>query len=106
MLHFEGLRKKIIKNYFVIIIIVVALFEGLFMFYVQNYYYNSVRQTLESRVEYINGSYNTVSMESVSFEDKVNSIYEKQMNDKNTKYGISIIDKNRNMILDQYGFKN
>ena len=105
MLHFEGLRKKIIKNYFVIIIIVVALFEGLFMFYVQNYYYNSVRQTLESRVEYINGSYNTVSMESVSFEDKVNSIYEKQMNDKNTKYGISIIDKNRNMILDQYGFK-
>lgn len=105
MLHFEGLRKKIIKNYFVIIIIVVALFEGLFMSYVQNYYYNSVRQTLESRVEYINGSYNTVSMESVTFDDKVNSIYEKQMNDKNTKYGISIIDKNRNMILDQYGFK-
>ncbi|WP_300279371.1 HAMP domain-containing sensor histidine kinase [Peptacetobacter sp.] len=105
MLHFEGLRKKIIKNYFVIIIIVVALFEGLFMSYVQNYYYNSVRQTLESRVEYINGSYNTVSMESVSFEDKVNSIYEKQMNDKNTKYGISIIDNDKNMILDQYGFK-
>ena len=49
MLHFEGLRKKIIKNYFVIIIVVVTLFEGLFMFYVQNYYYNSVRQTLESK---------------------------------------------------------
>lgn len=105
VLHFEGLRKKIIKNYFVIIILVVALFEGLFLFYIRGYYYNSVIQYLDSKVEYVNGAYNAVSMDSVSFESKINSIYEKQITDKNSKYGISIIDKNRNMILDQYGFK-
>ena len=85
--------------------LVVALFEGLFIFYVQNYYYSSVTQYLESKVEYINSSYNTVSMDSVSFEEKVNSIYERQITEKNSKHGISIIDSNGNMILDQYGFK-
>ena len=47
MLHFEGLRKRVIKNYFIIIITTVTLFEGLFIFYVQNYYYDSVRQNFD-----------------------------------------------------------
>ena len=54
MLHFEGLRKRVIKNYFIIIITTVTLFEGLFIFYVQNYYYDSVRQNLKNQVEYTN----------------------------------------------------
>jgi hypothetical protein len=59
VIHFEGLRKKIIKNYFIIIITTVILFEGLFIFYAQNYYYDSVRQSLESQAEYTNSVYNT-----------------------------------------------
>ena len=51
MLHFEGLRKRVIKNYFIIIITTVTLFEGLFIFYVQNYYYDSVRQNLKNQVQ-------------------------------------------------------
>ena len=70
MLHFEGLRKKVIKNYFIIIIIMVTLFEGLFMFYIQNYYYDSVKQLLESEIKYAD-EYNAITMETTSFEKKV-----------------------------------
>ena len=48
MLHFEGLRKKVIKNYFIIIAVMVVLFEGLFIFYIKNYYYDYVKQSLQS----------------------------------------------------------
>lgn len=104
MLHFEGLRKKVIKNYFTIIIITVTLFEGLFMLYIQNYYYNSVRQLLKSQVDYTNNVYNTVTMETTSFENKINKIFEIQSVENNPRFGIQIIDKNRNIIIDQYSF--
>ncbi|WP_081712221.1 sensor histidine kinase [[Clostridium] dakarense] len=105
MLHFEGLRKKIIKNYFTIIIITVTLFEGLFIFYIQNYYYDYVRQNLKNVVENTNSNYNTVQMESSSFEKKVNNIIEKENLKYNSRYAVTIIDKNKNIILDRYGFK-
>lgn len=104
MLHFEGLRKKVIKNYFTIIIITVTLFEGLFMLYIQNYYYDSVRQLLKSQVDYTNNVYNTVTMETTSFENKINKIFEIQSVENNPRFGIQIIDKNRNIIIDQYSF--
>ncbi|HEK4863376.1 TPA: HAMP domain-containing histidine kinase, partial [Clostridioides difficile] len=105
MLHFEGLRKKVIKNYFIIIIIMVTLFEGLFMFYIQNYYYDSVKQLLESEIKYAD-EYNAITMETTSFEKKVKNIFDKQPLTKNSEFGISIIDKDKNIILDQYGFKS
>ncbi len=105
MLHFEGLRKKIIKNYFTIIIITVALFEGLFIFYIQNYYYDYVRQSLKGQVDYTNAVYNTVTQEGSSFEIKVKNIIDKENVGAKSKYAIQIIDKNKNIILDSYGFK-
>lgn len=105
MLHFEGLRKKIIKNYFTIIIITVTLFEGLFIFYIQNYYYDSVKQNLKNVAENTNTTYNTVSMENSSFEIKVKNIIDKEGLKSKSKYAVTIIDKNKNVILDSYGFK-
>jgi signal transduction histidine kinase len=105
LLHFEGLRKKIIKNYFTIIIITVALFEGLFIFYIQNYYYDYVRQSLKGQVDYTNAVYNTVTQEGSSFEIKVKNIIDKENVGAKSKYAIQIIDKNKNIILDSYGFK-
>ncbi len=105
MLHFEGLRKKIIKNYFTIIIITVALFEGLFIFYIQNYYYDYVRQSLKGQVDYTNAVYNTITQEGSSFEIKVKNIIDKENVGAKSKYAIQIIDKNKNIILDSYGFK-
>lgn len=105
MLHFEGLRKKIIKNYFTIIILTVILFEGLFIFYIQNYYYDSVSQALMKEIEYTNAIYNNVSMENTDFEKKINNIIEKEGVNKKFKFSIQIIDKNKTMIIDQYGFK-
>ncbi|MEF9990580.1 MAG: HAMP domain-containing sensor histidine kinase [Romboutsia sp.] len=106
MLHFEGLRKKVIKNYFTIIIITVTLFEGLFLFYIQNYYYDYARQLLKERVNNYQEVYQTISKESDSFEKKINDIYEKYTVTKNSKFSIQIIDKDKNIILDQYGFKS
>ena len=105
MLHFEGLRKKIIKNYFTIIIITVTLFEGLFIFYIRNYYYDSVIQSLNSQVIYTNRQYKSISHETSSFDTKVRSIIEESLSDSSVKFAVTIIDKNSNMIIDQYGFK-
>ena len=105
MLHLEGLRKRVIKYYFIMIIITVALFEGLFMFYLQNYYYNSAKQSLISQATYTMDIYDGVGMESTSFENKVHNIYEKGQVSNNTNFTVEFIDKNKNVILDKYGIK-
>ena len=105
MLHLEGLRKRVIKYYFIMIIITVALFEGLFMFYLQNYYYNSAKQSLISRAIYTMDIYDGVGMESTSFENKVHNIFEKGQVSNNTNFTVEFIDKNKNVILDKYGIK-
>ena len=105
MLHLEGLRKRVIKYYFIMIIITVALFEGLFMFYLQNYYYNSAKQSLISQATYTMDIYEGVGMESTSFENKVHNIFEKGQVSNNTNFTVEFIDKNKNVILDKYGIK-
>lgn len=105
MIHFEGLRKKIIKNYFIIIIITVTLFEGLFIFYARNYYYDSVTQTLMHQAKNtmnIYGSY----IGDRSFEQKINNIFDKKDINTNTEMAVEIIDKDKNIIIDQYGFRS
>lgn len=105
MLHFEGLRKRVIKNYFIIIMIIVALFEGLFIFYIKNYYYDYVKQSLKNQVEYTNLYYNpSINVETSSFEKKINNIIKNQDTGNNSKFAIQIIDKNKRVIIDQYGF--
>ncbi|MEG2983117.1 MAG: HAMP domain-containing sensor histidine kinase [Peptostreptococcaceae bacterium] len=105
MIHFEGLRKKIIKNYFIIIIITVTLFEGLFIFYAQNYYYDSVRQTLKHQASNTQNIYSGY-MGDRSFEQKINNILEKKDIDTNTQLAVEIINTDKNIIIDQYGFRS
>ena len=105
MLHLEGLRKRVIKYYFIMIIITVALFEGLLMFYLQNYYYNSAKQSLISQATYTMDIYDGIGMESTSFENKVYNIFEKGQINSNTNFTVEFIDKNNNVILDKYGIK-
>lgn len=106
MLHFDGLRKKIIKNYFTIIIITVTLFEGMFIAYIQNYYYDYVKQTLLYQVKNTNYRYNDeTAMEGTSFETKINNIIQREKLEDNNKFAITIIDKDKNVLLDRYGFR-
>lgn len=105
MLHLDGLRKRVIKYYFIMIIITVALFEGLFMFYLQNYYYNSAKQSLISQASYTMDIYDGVGMESTSFDDKISNIFEKENVNSNTNFSVEIIDKSKNVILDKYGIR-
>lgn len=105
MIHFEGLRKKIIKNYFIIIIITVTLFEGLFIFYAQNYYYDSIKTTLTNQARNTDSIYSGYMGDS-SFEQKVNNLYDKKDIDSYSKMALEIIDKDKNIIIDQYGFRS
>lgn len=105
MLHFEGLRRRIIKYYFTIIIITIALFEGLFIFYIQNYYYGSVKQSITNYAMYTKETYTNISNESSSFENKINNIIEIENMKTNSMFSVQIIDKNKNLLIDQYGIK-
>ncbi len=107
MLHFEGLRKRVIKNYFIIIIITVTLFEGLFIFYIQNYYYDSVRQSLKAQVDYTNSVYNTSinNIENTTFDEKISNILDKQRIGGSSKFATQVINKDKYIIIDQYGIK-
>jgi signal transduction histidine kinase len=104
VIHFEGLRKKIIKNYFIIIIITVTLFEGLFIFYARNYYYDSVKQTLIHQARNTDNVYSSY-MEDRSFEQKINNILDKKDANTNSEMAVEIIDRDKNLLIDQYGFR-
>ena len=105
MLHLEGLRKRVIKYFFIMIIITVALFESLFIFYLQNYYYNSAKQSLISQATYTMDIYDGIGMESTSFENKVYNIFEKGQVNSNINFTVEFIDKNSRVILDKYGIR-
>ena len=90
-----------------LIITTVTLFEGLFIFYVQNYYYDSVRQNLKNQVEYTNSVYNTSinNIENTTFDEKVSNILDKQRVVGSSKYATQVINKDKYIIIDQYGIK-
>ena len=75
------------------------------MFYLQNYYYNSAKQSLISQASYTMDIYDGVGMESTSFEDKISNIFEKENVNSNTNFSVEIIDKSKNVILDKYGIR-
>ncbi len=113
-LHLEGLRRRVVKYYFIMIIITVALFEVLFMFYMKEYYYSMAKSYLEQQVRYTQSSYDSTAMDSTSFQDKINNILEKESLSQGSSYkevnndfavAIEIINKNKEIILDQYGIK-
>ena len=113
-LHLEGLRRRVVKYYFIMIIITVALFEVLFMFYMKEYYYSMAKSYLEQQVRYTQSSYDSTAMDSTSFQDKINNILEKESLSQDSSYkevnndfavAIEIINKNKEIILDQYGIK-
>ena len=114
ILHLDGLRKRVVKYYFIMIIITVALFEVLFMFYMKEYYYSMAKSYLEQQVRYTQNSYDSSGMDSTSFQDKINNILEKEGLNQSSGYGessdnfsvaIEIINKNKEVMLDQYGIK-
>lgn len=105
-LHFGGLRTKVLKNFIIIILLVVLSFELIFILFASRYYYSSVKQALVSQVAYTNAVYNSNSMESIAFLDRAENIFENQGYSQNNKIAINIIDKNGNILIDQYGFKS
>lgn len=103
-LHFGGLRKKVVKNFIIVILLVVFAFEIRLAVFYSKYYYSSITQALNYQVTYTNAMYNSPSMQSLDFETRAQAIYEKQMSSPNSKYAVDIVDRNGRLIIDQYGF--
>ena len=104
VLHFGGLRKKVLKNFIIVILLVVLSFEVILTLFATTHYYMSVRQALMSQVAYTNAVYNSSSSDNMSFMDKAENIFENQGYSQNNKIAINIIDRKGNIIIDQYGF--
>lgn len=105
-LHFGGLRQKVLKNFIIIILSVVLSFEVLIIFFVSGYYYNSIRQSLMAQVSNTNTLYGSMSANNSSFIDRAESIMENRSNYGDKKIAVNIVDKNGNILIDQYGFKS
>ncbi|MGN1032495.1 MAG: sensor histidine kinase, partial [Intestinibacter sp.] len=99
ILHLEGLRKRVIKYYFIMIVITVALFEVLFVFYMKEYYHGMARTYLEQQVDNISVANFT------DFESAVNNILERENMNKDVNLGIQVINKDKEVLIDQYGIK-
>ena len=98
-LHLEGLRRRVVKYYFIMIAITVALFEVLFVFYMKEYYHGIARTYLEQQVD------NISAVNFTSFEDAINDILERENVNKDINLGIQIINKDKEVLVDQYGIK-
>ncbi len=105
VLHFGGLRKKVLKNFIIVILLVVLSFEIILTLFATRHYYASVRQALMSQVAYTNAVYNASSNDNMEFLNKAESIFDSQGYSQNNKIAINIIDRNGNILIDQYGFK-
>ncbi|MEG0249783.1 MAG: ATP-binding protein [Peptostreptococcus sp.] len=105
VLHFGGLRKKVLKNFIIVILLVVLSFEVILILFATRHYYTSVKQALMSQVAYTNAVYNSTASDKVSFLDKAEAVFENQGYSQNNKIAINVIDKDGNILIDQYGFK-
>ena len=81
------------------IAITVALFEVLFVFYMKEYYHGIARTYLQQPVD------NISAVNFTSFEDAINDILERENVNKDINLGIQIINKNKEVLVDQYGIK-
>lgn len=106
VLHFGGLRKKVLKNFIIVILLVVLSFEVILILFATRHYYTSVKQALMSQVAYTNAVYNSTSSDKVNFLDKAEAVFENQGYSQNNKIAINVIDKEGNILIEQYGFKS
>lgn len=57
MIKLTGIKKRLLKNYLTIILTVLFLVEGMFIFQIRDYYYNNIEQNLINRVTVVAGFY-------------------------------------------------
>ena len=105
VLHFGGLRKKVLKNFIIVILMVVLSFEIILISFVTRHYYTSVKQTLMSQIAYTNALYDSSNSDGLNFMDKAENVFGNKNFTQNNNVAINIIDKNSRIIIDQYGFK-
>ncbi|HEX9061010.1 MAG TPA: HAMP domain-containing sensor histidine kinase [Clostridia bacterium] len=93
-----GIKKRLFFNYFATILFVLLSSEGIFIFSIHNYYYNSVEQTLKEKVESTTTLFNKyLNKNYADFNSSIGQILEN--NPQSVGFEIEVIDKNGRMLL-------
>ncbi|WP_079490181.1 sensor histidine kinase [Maledivibacter halophilus] len=99
----KGIKKRLFKNYIVIILIILFLFEGMFIILIRNYYYNNIEQSLKNRASLIGGFYSKyINGGYYSFDRDVKEIVNNFSFEENAE--LQIIDVNGSIIYSSSGF--
>lgn len=99
----KGIKRKIILNYCIVIIVTVFVLEVVFLLYTRNYHYGSVKNYLYNKGESVNQIYNTY-MPNKTFDEKSRDIF-KNIILSDEKASVQIISKNGEILLDCNGLK-
>ncbi|WP_427339885.1 ATP-binding protein [Caloranaerobacter sp. DY30410] len=104
MMVLKGIKRRWVVNYILIILLVMIVLEGLFMFFVRRYYYDSIKQTLMNRAIVVAGFYNKYLNTSIfDFEKDIKDIIEEYT--FNDYAEIQAVDLNGNIIQNSSGFE-
>lgn len=100
----KGIKKRWVRNYILVIFIMIVLVEGLFLFLIRNYYYRSIEESLTNRVEVTAGFYNKyLSLTSYKLESSTKEFIDKFNFDDYAE--VQVLDRNGNIVLNSTGFK-
>ncbi|RKD21639.1 two-component sensor histidine kinase [Caminicella sporogenes] len=100
----KGIKRRWVINYILIILLVMIVLEGLFMFFVRKYYYDSVKQALMNRAVVVAGFYNKYLNTSIfNFEKDIKRIIEEYT--FNDYAEIQAVDLTGNIIQNSSGFE-
>lgn len=100
----KGIKKRWVRNYILVIFIMIVLIEGLFLFLIKNYYYKNIEENLTNRVEVVSGFYNKyLSLTSYNLESNTKQFIKKF--NFNDYAEVQVLDRNGNIVLNSTGFK-
>ncbi|MFM1653925.1 sensor histidine kinase [Brevibacillus sp. B_LB10_24] len=100
-MRMKGIKGKLVFNFSMIILTIVLILEGLFIFTVRQYYYGVATQALANRATTSTSFYNHY-VEDYRLKDRAKSILENISQNEIAK--VEIIDPQKNLLLDSYGF--
>ncbi|WP_197051401.1 HAMP domain-containing sensor histidine kinase [Caloranaerobacter azorensis] len=100
----KGIKRRWVVNYILIILLVMVVLEGLFMFFVRKYYYDSIKQSLTNRSIVVAGFYNKyLNVSMFNFKRDIEKIIEEYT--FNDYAEIQAVDLDGNIIQNSSGFE-
>ena len=101
----SSIQIRFIKNFGILVALIVAILEILLISVIHNYYYGGVEQILKDRVTLSSDFINKTSSYTSSYE-KIDSIFDTYLSSYKDKFYVQVIDKEKKLIRDSNGFSD